>query len=166
MRFLGAALLVAAGMLSGRARAAACWEKAAAIQSMMEIIEQLRGGLQSRRRLREICAYHAVMEGRSAEFFARMAAGLEISADSGVERLWEQSAEEIFGSVLNGREMAAFASFGSALASGQAVDEGAQLSLRRLEKLLNAAEERANRDGRLYTGMGMAVGAMLSIMLV
>ena len=166
LRFIGAALLVAAGLLTGRAKAAACWEKAGAIQSMMEILELVRTGLQSRQRLIEICLSHADEEGCCGSFFAAMAAGLEMPAEIGVGQLWEQSAALAFGDALSNRELAAFSSVGAALASGQAIDDGAKRSLRRLEKLLSAAEERASRDGRLYTGVGMAVGAMLAIRLV
>ena len=165
-KIFGAAVLVAAGLLIGRANAARCWDKAAAIHSLIEILELVRAGLQSRKRLSEICISPSGAEGYCGAFFRVLAKGLQASAEMGMTEIWEQSLTDVFGRVLSGSALAACRSVGTALAMGQGVDDAAQRSLRRLENLLRAAEERAERDGRLYTGVGMAMGAIVSIVLV
>ena len=86
-KIFGAAVLVAAGLLIGRANAARCWDKAAAIHSLIEILELVRAGLQSRKRLSEICISASGAEGYCGAFFRVLAKGLQASAETGARWL-------------------------------------------------------------------------------
>ena len=167
IKLTGMLLLISAGLLLGRGHAASLWDKARACREMEEAALLLASQMGSRQPLGRIClSLGSSTAGRAGEFFRVLGLGLDGLGESGLRQLWSESAHSVFGGALSRNELARFENLGAVISLGQAVDEGAGHCAEQLRRMAEKAEERANRDGRMYTGLGAALGAALSIMLV
>lgn len=164
-RLFGMLLIMAAGLVIGKGRAEQLWGKARAFGEAADIISMLAAELEARRPLRGSCLELSRLEGKTGEFFRVLALYLESLGEKGIGHLWAEAARCVFGGVLSRNELSGFENFGAVISSGQAVEQRAGHRSAELRRLKEKAEERASLDGRMYTGLGVALGAAVSIML-
>ncbi len=165
VKLLGAALVTLASLLGGG-------EAARRLKRRSEALEELAFGLgllgfeleSFRRPLPELCRHlSGQAPGAAGQLFERLCQGLEQQPGESFSGLWQKALGP-----LKGPERALLLPLGAVLGRYGAPEQRRALSLcqTRLEELAAEARERHRRNGRLYLGLGAALGAGISLMML
>ena len=165
MRFLGALLLTAAFALGGLSGARRLARREKTLGELAFALELLRFELGCfRRPMPELAARLAVSApGAGGVLFARLSQAFRVRPEESFAGLW---AWALGG--LKGPEREALLALGGVLGRYGAEEqlsaaENCRLRLRALER---EAKEAYRRSGKLYIGLGLSAGAMVSVMLL
>lgn len=165
MKALGALLLTAAfglGGLSGARRLARREKMLGELAFALELLGFELAGF--RPPMPELAARLAVLApGAGGELFGRLTEVLEALPEESFAALWARALGEIAGP-----EREALLALGGVLGRYGAEDQriAAEGCRARLQALEAEAKEAYRRSGKLYVGLGLAAGAMASVMLL
>ena len=159
-------LLISSGVLMGHRMAQRLWDRADALRELSAAAELLRGELAARRSLQSVCTrYGGSLPGMSGAFFRLLGAGLDRPDGRTLEEIWCMSVSDAFGQMLSPREIKPFCRLWAALHTGAGMEDSLCRCIDQLERMARQAEDTARQDGRLWTGLGLALGAALAIVL-
>jgi len=166
IRLVGAGLIVFSGLRLGMGRAHFLRERARAVRQAGRLLELIQAQTRAKQPLHRICTRYGELEGYAGSFFHHLGSALESIGEISVAQAWRESAERVFGGVLDSDELGVLESMGAALSSGEGIELAAQNCIDRLNYMAVSAEDKANRDGYIFTALGTAMGAALAIVLV
>ena len=159
-------MLISVGVLLGRGRAQRLFERAELLRRLGTAVLVMSGEAEARHSLSHICARLGAERSASGEFFRELGASLHELGESGLDELWERCARDTLAPPLTERDLSPLLRLGRALAAGECAGRSFELCSRELERLAVSAGECAERDGRVWTAMGFALGCAAAIVLV
>lgn len=165
---MGAVLLIAGFALLGLLGALRLRRRAGDLRGVLWGLEAMERSLSDRMEPLEgmlACAEECTA-GRVRDFFARCRRGL-LSRDERFVALWRGNLEKA-GLFLDGEDRELLQQLGEVLGRYDAGSQSASLrqTARRLELRLRAAEEESRRLGKVYGTSGIAVGLMMTVLLL
>ena len=158
-------MLILSGMQIGRIAAGKLWDRADALHELAHMAELLRGEMAARQSLPAVCRRYEGLPGADGMFFRLLAEEIDRPGKD-LEEYWQSSLNGAFGQVLSSREMYAFQMLAGALRTGESFDALAQRCAAGMEEAAAAAREKARQDSRMWTGLGLAAGAALAVLLI
>ncbi len=169
LRLLGACMLAFAGTALGISQARALRRQVTVRLALIAALEVLQGEISHR-----CTPLPALMEQLSATapvsvrgLFARVHAGLCHLEDMDFSEIWRMSVSESRELGLSQEETASLQLLGASLGRFDAPQQAAAIErcLAQLTPGLERARAAAQSQGRLYTGLGMALGLMAAVIL-
>ena len=168
-RLLGALLVAAAGTALGLQAAGRLRQRTAVLSAVVGVLTLLRGEIGDRRSpMPEIAARLAREAPECCRgWFVRLEAGLSRLNGESFAAVWRRTLEEAE-LPLDGEERESLARLGLSLGRYDAPEQSAAIDrcLREMEAFRARAGETARTQGRLYTGLGLAGGLMLAVILL
>lgn len=166
-KLIGFLIISSLGLLIGRDASAKLWQKHREIQSLKSAMELLMCEIEARNQLiRALEKIGAMQKGRACDFFTSLVFHLMHEPQKGIVSAWNASAKLCYDEVLSPTQLSIFCSLSNVLASGEAPKIGFMSCIENLEKFRQEAEDKAKQDGKMFTGLGLSSGIMLSIILM
>lgn len=170
LRILGAVLVVFACGAWGFMQTARLRRRKTALAAVCKTLEQLRAEIVERRApIREIA--QQLLRGAPAPcraWFAALADELDAESGAGFAVLWRRALETKAGLPLRGDELEQLCLLGLSLGRYDAPEQGAAIDrcMREMERAHARADEDVRIQGRLFSGLGLAAGALLAVVLL
>lgn len=170
LRFLGAALIVAACTGLGLEKAGRLRARTAALTAVLTVLTLLRGEIAERRtpmpEIAERLAREAPEPCRG--WFRRLEEDMGRLEDGGFAGVWRRSLEETTSLPLGKAERESLCLLGLSLGRFDAPEQAAAIDrcIRETEEFRRQAAETAQAQGRLFAGLGIAGGLLLAIVLL
>lgn len=170
LRLLGILLLIGSCTVMGLIKGASLRRRARTLRAAVDALEMLRSEICTRLTpMPELCSRLAA-EGpeETRQLFAFALDGLERLGERSFALIWAEAAEKWASGSLQREEKEAIAALGLSLGRFDASEQELAINrgIERLEGRLASAEAEAKTGGRLYGGLGLASGLMLSVMLI
>jgi len=169
-KLIGALLLVAAGAGMGLAKARELRFRVQSLVAILSSLEIMRGEICTRLTpLPEIFALLAAEAPEPAsEFFCALKEGMSELGERSLGEIWSRALKDTPSLALKPEEERALHLFGMSLGrfdvseQKQAIDR----CMESMGRFLQKAREEVHTQGRLYTGLGLAFGMMLAVVLL
>ncbi len=166
-KLLGAILITAISFFIGVKAAFDLREKGKLLREMINAVELLRCELSARNSFTQIAIKLSdILNGKCSDFFDYIYNNTEKLSELGFSNIWNEAVSESFSDVLSEDELREFRSLGTLISTGEEPERSFLKCVESLERLAIESEKRAFRDGKMYMGMGLTVGLMITIVLI
>ncbi len=166
-KLLGALIISFFGFFSGYSMTKNLREKSKILREMIRATELLRCEILARNSFeRTALKLSKLLTGRSSDFFTSMYLNTKNLSELGFFNLWNKSVLDNFSEFLSKDELLDFCALGAVISTGEDPERGFLKCTESLERLAIESENRALRDGKMYMGVGLSMGLMLSIVLI
>ncbi|HHU22981.1 MAG TPA: stage III sporulation protein AB [Clostridiales bacterium] len=169
-KFIGALLLIAAGAGMGVAKTRQLHFRVRSLSSILGSLEIMRGEICTRLTpLPELFLQLAAeAPGPADEFFSALKTGLTGLGERSLGEIWYQALEDTPSLVLKPEEERALYLFGMSLGRFDVAEQKQAIDrcMESMGRFLETARGEAQARGRLYTGLGLALGMMLAVVLL
>lgn len=170
LRLAGILMLICTCTVLGLSKSASLRARAKVVSSSVDALEMMRGEICTRLTpMGELCerlSENGPDEMR--EMFFLLSRELETLGERSFSEIWEYAVENAAPSHLKREERETLTALGLALGRFDASEQELAINraIERLEHSLSKAKAEAESGGRLYSGLGLAFGLMLSVILI
>lgn len=170
LRLAGISMLICTCTVLGLSKSASLRARVKVVSSSVDALEMMRGEICTRLTpMGELCdrlAENGPEEMRGV--FYMLGGELETLGERSFSEIWDYAVENGAPSSLKHEERETLKALGLSLGRFDASEQELAINraIERLEQSLQKAKSEAESGGRLYSGLGLAFGLMLSVILI